>query len=236
VELYTGTSGFAYDAWKGAFYPEDLSAKRRLAYYAERLPAVEIHNTFYRMPKRSVVEGWAGEVPEAFRFAIKASQRITHRKRLKEVDEEVGTLLEAISALEAKLGVLLFQLPPNLKADVERLERFLALLPAETPAALEFRHPSWEEPDVHARLRARGVALVRVDADEGEPPELPESEPLVYLRLRRSAYDDAALGTWAERLRATGAERAFVFLKHEDAAEGPRAAARLLELFRERPS
>lgn len=233
VELYTGTSGFSYDAWKGRFYPEGLPAKRRLAFYAERLSAVEINNTFYRMPRRSVVEGWAAEVPEGFRFAVKASQRITHKKRLKEVDEEMGYLLGALEGLGTKLGVLLFQLPPYLRGDPERLDRFLALLPEATPAAFEFRHPSWEEPAIHERLRARGVALVRVDADEAEPPALPARDPLVYLRLRRSDYDDAALAAWAERLRATDAERAFVFLKHEDAAVGPRAAARLRALFEE---
>lgn len=233
MELYAGTSGFAYDAWKGAFYPEDLPAKERLRFYAERLPAVELNNTFYRMPRRSVVEGWAAQVPQGFRFTIKASRRITHHKRLKEADEETAYLLDVTGALGPKLGALLFQLPPNLKADPDRLDRFLALLPEGIPAAFEFRHPSWEEPAIHERLRARGIALVRVDADDAEPPALDANAPFLYLRLRRSAYAKTDLEAWAERLHATRAATAFVFLKHEDAAEGPRAAAELLARFRE---
>ncbi|MDJ0789879.1 MAG: DUF72 domain-containing protein, partial [Myxococcota bacterium] len=145
LSVGVGTSGFAYDAWKGVFYPEGLAAKKRLGYYASQLGAVEINNTFYRMPKQSVVEGWAEQVPEDFRFAIKASRRITHFKRLKEADEETGYLLGVTSALGPRLGALLFQLPPNLRHDADRLAAFLDLLPPETPAAFEFRHPSWVE-------------------------------------------------------------------------------------------
>lgn len=231
MELLTGTSGFAYDAWTGSFYPEDLPARERLRFYAERLPAVEINQTFYRLPRRSTLEAWAAQVPERFRFAIKASRRITHQKRLREAGDETAYLVDVVSALGPKLGALLFQLPPHLRCDAARLERFLDLLPPGTPAAFEFRHPSWDEPAVRAALRARGLAHVRVDQDDAEAPVLEPGEPFLYLRLRRAGYARPELADWAKRLRASGAPRAFVFLKHEDAGEGPLAAAELRELF-----
>ena len=135
MELHVGTSGYSYKEWKGPFYPEDLAAADMLRYYGERLGSVEINNTFYRMPKTSVLESWAEQVGDGFRFSIKASQKITHRKRLKEAGDETGYLVDTVRALGPKLGVLLFQLPPNLKADVERLEGFLAMLPEGTAAA-----------------------------------------------------------------------------------------------------
>jgi uncharacterized protein YecE (DUF72 family) len=230
MRLSVGTSGFSYSGWKGPFYPADLAASEMLGYYAERLPAVEINNTFYRLPRRSVLEGWTAQVPERFRFAIKASQRITHRKRLREVDEETGYLLDVVRALGDRLGVLLFQLPPNLAIDLERFDRFLALLPAGTPAAFEFRHPSWLDPRVHERLRARGCAWV-VSEGDGEPsPDFLVTAPFSYLRLRRAGYSREELAAWVARLRSRGLEEAFVFFKHEEAGTGPRLAAEFLEL------
>lgn len=130
MRLYVGTSGYAYKEWKGSFYPEDLPAKRMLHYYGEHFRCVEINNTFYRMPTAALLQAWAGEVPADFRFVLKASQRITHQHRLVDADEEVGYLLDVAGMLEQRLGALLFQLPPNLKKDVARLDAFLALLPA----------------------------------------------------------------------------------------------------------
>ena len=129
MHLYTGTSGYSYKEWKGIFYPEELKNTGMLGYYSERLRSVEINNTYYRMPKKSVVEGWATQVPEDFRFVFKASQRITHRKRLKECDEELGFMLGQFAVMGERLGAILFQLPPNLKKDAERLRAFLALCP-----------------------------------------------------------------------------------------------------------
>ena len=225
--LYSGTSGYSYKEWKGPFYPEDLPAGQMLAFYAERLPAVEINNTFYRMPKRSVLESWAEQVPEGFRFSIKASRRITHFKRLKDTGEETGFLLGNLEVLGDRLGVVLFQLPPNLKKDLERLDGFLELLPEGLPAAFEFRHASWAEDDAtRERLAARGFALCLADTDE-EPAEEPLSGGRFgYLRLRRAAYDDATLRGFAERVNASGWERAFVFFKHEDEGAGPALAQR----------
>jgi uncharacterized protein YecE (DUF72 family) len=234
VELRTGTSGFAYDGWRGTFYPEDLPAARRLAFYAQHLRAVEINNTFYRLPRRSVLEGWARQVPEDFCFVLKASRRITHLKRLRDAGEEVAYLYATAQALGPRRGPILFQLPPHLPRDLPRLESFLAGLPDGHQAAFEFRHPSWWEPEVLAALRARGAALCVADTDDAEPPELADTAPFGYLRLRRAGYDDAALERWLARLRARPWERAFVFFKHEEAGVGPALAARLQALFEAR--
>jgi len=230
MKWYAGTSGFSYKPWKGTFYPSDLPNDQMLAYYAERLPAVEINNTFYRMPRTSVLENWAATVPDEFRFVIKASRRITHMHRLREADEPMGYLVKNVQALGDKLGALLFQLPPNLRCDPDRLEAFLDLLPEGMPAAFEFRHPSWQEPAVTAMLAERGAALCIAEGEGDEAlPELPESS-WVYLRLRRPDYTDADLRRWISRGEATGAETGFVFFKHEDDGAGPAMASRFLAL------
>jgi uncharacterized protein YecE (DUF72 family) len=233
LELYAGTSGYSYKEWKGVFYPEDLSAKEMLRFYGDKLDAVEINNTFYRLPKTTVLENWASQVPSSFRFSIKASRRITHFTRMKpEAAEPTEYLLSTLETLGEQLGVVLFQLPPNLKKDVDRLAGFLEMLPQGTPAAFEFRHESWKDDDVHELLRGRGMALVCADTDDTE-----EDEPIVetgswgYLRLRRPGYDETDLIRWADRVKGTSWERAFVFFKHEDEGAGPRMAARFREIF-----
>lgn len=231
MKLYTGTSGYAYKEWRGRFYPEDLPQERMLEHYAERLPAVEINNTFYRMPRLGVLEGWAGQVPSGFRFVLKASRKITHFKRLADVEEETGYLLQtAAGGLGAKAGAILFQLPPNFKAHVERLEGFLASLPAPDRAAFEFRHPSWFTDDTYACLEAHGAALCAAETDEEPAPERLRTADWGYLRLRKSAYSDAELAAWLDRVRDRGWEEAYVFFKHESEATGPAFARRLLEL------
>lgn len=229
MEIRAGTSGFAYKEWKGSFYPEKTRPADMLGLYAARLPAVEINNTFYRMPKREVVEGWAASVPEGFRFAVKASQRITHRKRLADAEEETDFLLGQLAPLGEKLGAVLLQLPPYLRANRERLERFLDHWAGRAPLAVEFRHGSWNEPAVHEALRARGAALVAAETDD-ETGELTETAPFGYLRLRRTDYTTPELAGWLARLRATAWREAFVFFKHEDAAAGPAFAEELLAL------
>jgi uncharacterized protein YecE (DUF72 family) len=228
MELHVGTSGYSYKEWKGSFYPEDLAAKDMLSYYGERLTAVEINNTFYRLPKASVLESWSDQVPDGFRFSIKASRRITHFARLKEeARDPTEYLLTTLGALGPKLGVILFQMPPNLKADVERLEAFLSILPAGTPGAFEFRHESWKDEAVYAALRAREMAWVCADTEQsGEDEPVVSTAPWGYVRLRRPDYGDRDLARWAERLEGTGWRRTFVFFKHEDEGAGPRLAGR----------
>jgi uncharacterized protein YecE (DUF72 family) len=225
-----GTSGYAYKEWKGAFYPDKLPARGMLEYYATQLPAVEINNTFYRLPKATVLDSWAGQVPASFRFALKASRRITHFKRLKGAEDETEYLLDTARTLGSRLGVILFQLPPGLPCDLERLARFVDQLPEDTRAAFEFRHPSWACSDVEALLRDRNLAWVVNDDDEAPAEALTQTASWGYLRLRRAGYDRAALADWARRIAATGWEHAFVFFKHEDAGAGPRMAAEFLEL------
>jgi uncharacterized protein YecE (DUF72 family) len=228
VKLYCGTSGFSFKEWKGPFYPEKLPANRMLAYYAERLPTVEINNTFYRMPRRSVLEGWAAQVPDSFRFSVKAPRRITHFKQLVDCSEEAAYLFETLEALGSRLGVVLFQLPPHSRVDIGKLDAFLELVPEDVPVAFEFRHASWRDEAVYAALARRGAAWVTADTDGGEPPELPTTGSLTYLRLRAESYTDEALRAW--KSTCANFERAFVFFKHEDGAAGPAYAARMLNL------
>ena len=232
MELYVGTSGYSYKEWKGSFYPEDLAPKDMLSYYGTRLNAVEINNTFYRLPKASVLESWAAQVPEAFRFSIKASRRITHFARLKdEARDPTEYLLSTVRVLGERLGVLLFQLPPNLKADAERLEAFLGLLPESVPAAFEFRHDSWKNDSVYELLRGRSMAVVCADTDDSEEDEaLVSTASWGYLRLRRPDYGDADLERWAEAVRGARWARAYVFFKHEDEGAGPKLADRFLRI------
>jgi len=232
MRVYVGTSGYNYAAWKGRFYPEGLPAKEWLAYYAERFPTVEMNATFYRIPTAEVVVGWAERTPESFRFAVKASQRITHYGRLNpETTDTTRFFLERAAALGPKLGPVLFQLPPNMKKDVARLRGFLAQLPAETNAAFEFRHASWFDEEVYASLHAAGAALCIADTEDLTTPVVATAAS-GYLRLRREDYDQAAIDAWAGRIRSAGfSEDVFVYFKHEDEAKGVAFARRLAEQF-----
>lgn len=229
MDVLAGTSGFSYREWKGAFYPEEISAGDMLSFYADRLPAVEINHTFYRLPRESVLEAWADQVPEGFRFVIKASRRITHFKRLKSAEDETGYLLRAVSVLGERLGAVLFQLPPNMRRDLERLDSFISGLGDPGRATFEFRHPSWFDEQTYDCLRSHGAALCIADTDEGDAA-IVSTAPWGYLRLRKSEYDDTALSDWATRVGDAGWERAYVFFKHEDGASGVVAAQRLMEL------
>ncbi|MGH7726450.1 MAG: DUF72 domain-containing protein [Candidatus Eiseniibacteriota bacterium] len=228
MRIRVGTSGWSYPGWKGAFYPEKIAAKDMLRFYGTRFSTVEVNNTFYRMPKKNVLESWAADVPDDFSFVLKASQRITHMRRLKGVEEPLGFLVNNSATLGAKRGPFLIQLPPTLRKDVPRLETFLALLPADTRAALEFRHVSWFDDEVFAALRAKNAALVIDDTgEEGDAPFVPTAG-WGYLRMRRMEYSDADLEMWRARIRESGWDETFVFFKHEDEPSGPLLAARFL--------
>ncbi len=228
TQVLAGTSGFSYAEWKGSFYPADLASKKMLTFYASRLPAVEINNTFYRMPKASVLENWLTQVPEGFVFAIKASRRITHMKRLKDCGEETAYLLKTVQTLGSRLGALLFQLPPHLRCDVDLLRAFLKLLPADIPAAFEFRHASWGDAGATAVLKEENRPVVWVDSDDARATELPITADWAYLRLRRAGYNARDLQAWRQRLDEGSFKRALVFFKHEDEGAGPRLAAEFL--------
>jgi len=234
LKIYVGTSGFGYPQWKGRFYPEKTKAEAMLAFYATRFEAVEINNTFYRMPKRSLLESWCAEVPASFRFALKASQRITHQHRLRpEAADSVRYFFETASAMGDRLGPTLVQLPPNMKADVPRLEAFLASLPEGARTAFEFRHESWIDDAVVAALSARGAALCAADADDapGGFARIVPTARFGYLRLRSSGYEERDLAAWAARIREQPWDEAYVFFKHEDEGKGPELATALLGLL-----
>jgi len=233
MKLHVGTSGYSYKEWKGNFYPEDLPAKEMLSYYSRRLPAVEINNTFYRLPQPSMIENWKARVPAGFRFSIKATQRITHIKRLNNVADETKYLLETAALLEERLGVVLFQLPPNMKKDAGRLKTFLELLPADKRAAFEFRHESWFDNETFALLRGKDCALVVSDTDEKPLTEIISTANWGYLRLRRTAYEESDLAEWLKRVKDQKWKDAFVFFKHEDEGTGPKLAAQFIEMAQE---
>jgi len=233
MQLLAGTSGFSYKEWLGKFYPDKLPADQMLHYYAGHFATVEINNTFYRMPAEAMLANWAEQVPEPFSFTLKAPRRITHELRLKECEAHVAEFLRRAQSLGAKLGPLLFQLPPFLKKDLPRLRDFLALLPGGQPAAFEFRNDSWQDEEVYAALRAKGAMLCYTDTDEGDSPPVVATAHSAYLRLRRTHYDDAELGEWAKRIAALSLERAYVYFMHEDHALGAVFARKLLDRWKQ---
>jgi uncharacterized protein YecE (DUF72 family) len=227
MNIFVGTSGWSYQEWKGNFYPLKLPAHAMLRHYASRFSAVEVNNSFYRIPPEHVLTSWAAQVDPEFQFILKASRRITHNHRLLDRDGSLAYFLRAITPLGNRLGPTLFQLPPTFERDSARLANFLKQLPARWPVAIEFRHASWFDSEILELLRSHNVALVGVDEDPsggaGAPVEVTSSWG--YLRLRRTDYDKPALQSWADRIRLLPWERAYVFLKHEEGSPaGPEAA------------
>jgi uncharacterized protein YecE (DUF72 family) len=234
MNVLVGTSGYSYKEWKGPFYPEKLPASGFLRYYGERLSTVEINNTFYRMPTAKLVQGWAEEVPEGFTFALKAPQRITHIARLQNAADPTDAFVRIARTLGARLGPLLFQLPPFLRKDVPRLSAFLDIVPQGLRVALEFRHASWFEEDVFEVLRSRNAALCVAEGEALVSP-LVATADWGYVRLRRDAYPDEVLAEWAGRIAKQPWREAFVYLKHDE-GDAPGAALRLIEAVRPRRS
>jgi uncharacterized protein YecE (DUF72 family) len=219
-KLLAGASGYSFKEWKGTFYPEKAKPEEMLAFYSQRLPTVEINNTFYQMPKVAVLENWARTVPESFRFAIKASRRITHLSRLKadSAADSVAFLYRNLESLGAKRGPVLYQLPPFLKKDLPRLADFLRLLPQGHRAAFEFRDESWFDDDVYQALKAAGAALCLSEREDSAPPPLIETASWGYVRLRLESYSDMDLQQWARKLAATAWSQTYVYFMHEPTA------------------
>ena len=229
--IWIGTSGYNYPEWRGSFYPEKMKPAGMLPFYAAAFDSVEINYTFYRMPNAKTIEGWAAATPEDFRFVLKAPKRITHEKRLKDFGDTLAVFVRLSSALDHRLGPLLFQLPPNLKKDLPRLEAFLDELPDTAKAAFEFRHESWFDEDVLAALRARGAALCVADSEKISAPVV-QTAAFSYFRLRDEGYQDADIAGWAGKVReAAKSGEVYVFFKHEDAGKGPAFAKQLRELL-----
>lgn len=230
MNIYVGTSGFAHKEWKGKFYPEKIPPKDMLRFYSSRLNTVEINNTFYHMPKESVLASWAEQVPDGFVFALKAPQVITHIKQLRNVFEETEYLFRTLSVLDRKLGPVLFQFPRSFRANAPLLEDFLPLIPGDAACAFDFRSPTWLEGGVPDLLREKGCSWCIEDTDESPAREIISTAAWGYLRLRRSEYTDADLSQWLERVLSQKWERAFVFFKHEDEAKGAELAMRFQEI------
>jgi uncharacterized protein YecE (DUF72 family) len=230
TRLLAGASGYSFKEWKGTFYPDKIDAEAMLPFYSERLPTVEINNTFYRMPKTSVLANWASITPDDFRFSIKASRRITHIARLKveSAKDSVDYLYKNLSALGPKRGPVLFQLPPNLKKDLPRLTAFLSLLPDDHRAAFEFRNETWFEDDVYGALKGAGAALCLSEREDNAPPPLVETAPWGYVRLRLETYSDEELRQWAAKLAGTAWGAIYVYFMHEPTA--PAYARQLMQL------
>lgn len=213
-QVRIGVSGWSFDEWKDSFYA-GIPRRRWLAHYASVFPTVEVNYTFRRTMSEKTAQDWVATVGEDFRFAVKAHQRITHLDRLKQPAETLPHFLASLEPLRPRLGPVLFQLPPQLPRNDDRLGTFLDALPLDVTSVFEFRHESWAHHDVHALLASRGAGLVLSETDDADVPDV-VTAPIVYLRLRRSDYPDAALAAWAERIEAFGAEQVWVYLKHED--------------------
>jgi uncharacterized protein YecE (DUF72 family) len=201
-----------------------------LHFYGERLNAVEINYTFYHMPTVAGLTSWGEQVPADFSFALKAPQVITHFKLLRNVSEEAKYFFKTLSVLASKQGPALFQCPGSFRANPQVLAEFLALIPAPTLCAFEFRSKSWFKKEIFDLLRAKGCSLCTADTDEKPADEIISTAPWGYLRLRRANYSDADLSLWLQRILAQHWEQAFVFFKHEDEAKGTEMALRFRAL------
>ena len=229
-----GTSGFAFPEWVGGFYPEGTRhGPAMLAHYARHLDTVEVNYTFRHQASEKTLATWKEAVPGDFRVTLKAHQFITHRRRLVDVSDAAGVFVSRARTLGGAFGPILFQLPPDLKADAERLESFCGSLPpdARARAAFEFRHDSWFAPDVYDILRRAGCGLVVSETEESLTAAEPTA-PLVYVRLRKEDYADTALRAWAQRLRtlADSGHDVYCYVKHE--TDAPHFALRLKQLVR----
>jgi uncharacterized protein YecE (DUF72 family) len=220
-----GTSGFAYSSWRGSFYPRGLKTAEMLGFYAQRLATVEVNTTFYRTQPEEVVAGWVRAVPAEFRFAVKAHRRITHNRRMPNLEEAIRVLAIEANGFGELLGPVLFQLPPTAPFDEGRIERIAVLLPSHWRVAFQFRHPSWHTPQVADMLERIGAALVHGDGEE--VPGLLGRGAFLYFRLRRDSYSPQRLSAWARRITGylDGGRDVFVYFKHEKL--GPLYAERL---------
>jgi uncharacterized protein YecE (DUF72 family) len=223
AQLYTGTSGFAYPSWKPRFYPARMPDKKFLEHYASRLNCVEINYTFRRLPAATTLENWVKATPATFRFACKANMRITHILRLKDVGAALELFLRSIDPLRSsrRLGPVLFQLPPNLKHDVQLLNDFLPLLPRDLRFSIEFRHTSWLTEAVYDALKTHKVSLCVAESDKLEIPEVLTAD-FVYYRLRKPEYSEEERKAIADRARELLAQDKdlYLFFKHEETPAG----------------
>jgi uncharacterized protein YecE (DUF72 family) len=230
LALWVGTSGYNYPEWRGSFYPQKFATAKMLPYYAERLSTVEINYTFYRSPTPAILAGWSRQTPPHFKFTLKAPKRITHQARLRDCAESLRYFLDTAGTLGAKLGMLLFQLPPFFRKDLAVLDGFLESLPPDSRVAFEFRHASWLDAEVLERLRARNLTLCVADGEKTSTP-VEITGDFGYFRLRDEGYTPREIEQWARTIEAKTARcrDTFVYFKHEEAGKGPQFARLLLD-------
>lgn len=242
MKLFVGTSGYAYPAWKGSFYPAGLAAKKMLPYYAAQFSSVELNHTFYKMPTEAQLAAAVALVPETFRFSIKVPMAISHRREPR--PELLAIFAQRLASVGRQAGQLYWQLPPTLQLDLPRLRDTLQQLPSwpqhvrgghALALAIELPHPSWHVAPVRRLLEEYSVGLVRIDAlsKDGEPVPAPtwDTSRIGYVRLRRPDYDEEALRAWVRRLRRSPLDELYVYFKHEDTGLGPRFAKQFLRLW-----
>ncbi len=230
MKFFVGTSGYSYKEWKGPFYPAKFSDNKMLGYYADHFATVEINYSFRQIPTPKTIDSWAQQTPDSFRFVCKAPQAITHHKRLQAAEEMTQEFFAALAGLGKRQGPALFQLPPNFKKDLPRLNDFLGLVDGKL-TAFEFRHESWFDEEVFACLREHSCALCVSDGEGFPDTELVSTSTWGYVRLRREEYSDSSLQSWLKKFQSLDCEEMYVFFKHEDAGAGPKLAARLLKLL-----
>jgi uncharacterized protein YecE (DUF72 family) len=234
TRIYAGTSGWAYPTWKPDFYPAKTPAKKFLEFYASQLTSVEVNYTFRALPTVKTLEGWLAATPSNFRFSFKAPQRITHFKRLRDCEADLTQFLAALEPVHhsGKLGLLLFQLPPNFKADPTLLAAFLASPGLSSHrTAFEFRHDSWFNDEIYAVLRQHNAALCIAESDDLLTPEVHTADAFTCFRLRRSGgYSPAELDAFAKRFTALAQHRdVYAYFKHEDDPTGALNAKAFLD-------
>jgi uncharacterized protein YecE (DUF72 family) len=235
--IWVGTSGWQYASWRGRFYPEDVPQRAWLQHYANRFPVVEVNNSFYVLPKEATFDRWRETAPPGFRFVVKASRYITHIRRLREAKDSVDLFWSRSTHLREKLGPVLFQLPPNLRADPPLLKDFLDILPSKMRPAFEFRHDSWSDDEVYDLLDRAGAAWVLADRPGWRVP-LVLTGGWSYLRFHQGrpahpAYRRSKLRTWAERIAGFEAKEVFAFFNNDELAAAPSDAAALMEMLKE---
>jgi uncharacterized protein YecE (DUF72 family) len=230
TKFYAGTSGWAYAAWKPLFYPAKLPQKDFLKFYSTQLNAVEVNYTFRRLINEKTIAAWVAQTPEHFRFALKAHQAITHFRRLKNAEEPLQRFVDSIQPLAqvGRLGPVLFQLPPNLKADLSLLNSFLELVPRKMRAAFEFRHTSWFTEDVFDILKGRQAALCLAETDDLQAPEVLTGD-FGYCRLPEYSAEERRRIAGRMRKQMKEAGEIYAFFKHEEQPESPLYARELLE-------
>ena len=237
MKVFIGCSGWNYKDWKGSFYPKDIPQKKWLEYYSSIFNTVEVNNTFYRLPKETTVENWKNTVPPGFNFTLKGSRYVTQMKKLIEIEDSVKTFEEVAAVLKSKLSCILWQLPPSLHRDDERLENFCKNLKPSNKNVIEFRHTSWFNTTTYDILKNYNISFCSIST-----PDFPEdmiiTNEVGYVRFHGKAknwydydYSQNELKEWHQKIKDCGAKEVYVYFNNDIAAKAPKNAKQLNDLF-----